>query len=415
MSFGYGVGDIIAVSKLAWKVYRSCQDSGDEFKALSGEVLSMHALLRETAEETEVAHIRKNKADSKKKKKPGKEGTDIDIIIDGCNGVLADTEKLLEKYASLGTHSQRVWDRVKFGAEDINGLRIRFISNITLLTSYKAEVIRQDSHIVSYCFKCAVLVLMLTVVRSYFSNSHSRLERKVDLLIREVRAGKREGSIVSTYSLETIPRSKREEKEFWREVRRELRDIGVSSEMLRRNRVFVIDRLKGAFTADVAKMEHSTGENPTVQHPTVEKHTDAQPAIADSTVKSSRHSLTERSEPIDASPKDAPEEPQDAPVDYINDEEIVPEDSASAAGRSTRARNLGKLSDSSFSLRDLLEQLASEPLCTGNHGSESTNGISNPCVCIQKQKCYERKANRRKLREWACTVDDESLSLPGKL
>lgn len=154
MSFGYGVGDIIAVSKLAWKVYRSCQDSGDEFKALSGEVLSMHVLLKETADETELAdssskqtatdskHRKKKDKHKAKKSSPPKLKTDLVIILEGCNGVLADTEKLLEKYASLGSRAQRAWDRLRFGLEDINGLRTRFISNVTVLTSYKTELIR---------------------------------------------------------------------------------------------------------------------------------------------------------------------------------------------------------------------------------------------------------------------------------
>lgn len=83
----------------------------------------------------------------------------------------------------------------------------------------------------------------------------------MEQLIAEIRAGKREGSVITSYSVETgAPGSRNEEKEFWREIKRELQDIGVSSDMLRRNRVFVINRLKEAFLSGIEEV----GNNPEI-------------------------------------------------------------------------------------------------------------------------------------------------------
>jgi hypothetical protein len=48
MSFGFSVGDFVTISTLAWNVYKSCNDSCDEFKNISGEVVGLHIVLLET-------------------------------------------------------------------------------------------------------------------------------------------------------------------------------------------------------------------------------------------------------------------------------------------------------------------------------------------------------------------------------
>ena len=56
MSFGYGVGDFIALGTLAWSVYKSCKGAPEAFENISWEVLSLHAVLKE-AEETVFAQL----------------------------------------------------------------------------------------------------------------------------------------------------------------------------------------------------------------------------------------------------------------------------------------------------------------------------------------------------------------------
>jgi hypothetical protein len=129
MSFGIGIGDIFLLSKLAWDIYIACKESNDDFRRLSTEVASLHVVLKETEvymqEFTELDTSRKNR---------------LEILTSGCNDILKDLEKLLKNYESLGTQSQRTWDRMRFGLEDLADVRSRLVSNVTLLTAFNSTL-----------------------------------------------------------------------------------------------------------------------------------------------------------------------------------------------------------------------------------------------------------------------------------
>jgi hypothetical protein len=50
MSFGFSIGDFVAVGNLAWQVWKSCKDAPESFRNVSQEVLSLHAVLKEIEE-----------------------------------------------------------------------------------------------------------------------------------------------------------------------------------------------------------------------------------------------------------------------------------------------------------------------------------------------------------------------------
>lgn len=124
MSFGYGVSDVITLSTLAWKTYKSCKEAPNSFADISDETLALHAVLKQTEETLEECQL----------KQPQKER--LDMIYDGCKSILGDLNALIRKYESLGIQSQRTWDRMKWGLEDIQTIRTRLISNTVLLSSF---------------------------------------------------------------------------------------------------------------------------------------------------------------------------------------------------------------------------------------------------------------------------------------
>jgi hypothetical protein len=127
MSFGYSVGDFIAIGTLSWEVYKSCKEAPGSFKDISSKVLSLHVVLKE-AEETVFAHPLSTTKQERLK-----------AVRDGCYQVLTDLDALLKKYQSLGTQNKRTWDplsRMRWGAEDIAQLRARLTSNTALLTAW---------------------------------------------------------------------------------------------------------------------------------------------------------------------------------------------------------------------------------------------------------------------------------------
>jgi hypothetical protein len=130
MSFGYSIGDITALGKLAWTVYKSCRDAPESFKNVSQEAMSLQSLLMEklsveTLSPTSQARLK--------------------TIGDGCRNVLEELQSLVDKYESLGTQSKRTWDRMKWAHNDIAELRSRLSSNTILLSAF----IRYDSYLLS--------------------------------------------------------------------------------------------------------------------------------------------------------------------------------------------------------------------------------------------------------------------------
>jgi hypothetical protein len=124
MSFGYSVGDFIALGTLAWSVYQSCKGAPESFNDISSVVLSLHAVLQE-AEETIFAQPLSPTKQIRMK-----------AVGDACHHILKDLDNLYKEYQSLGTQSKRTWDRMKWGSENIGELRARLISNTGLLTAW---------------------------------------------------------------------------------------------------------------------------------------------------------------------------------------------------------------------------------------------------------------------------------------
>ena len=130
MSYGYGVGDFIAVSKLAWDVYNAYKDAPEDFRNISDEIKSLHII------------VERNKVKFQDKTRTPDEQVQLRDILQGCTNVLEDLDKLHTKYMRLGSaqgSSSQVIDRIKWTQENIGELRARLTSNTTLLNAFIAR------------------------------------------------------------------------------------------------------------------------------------------------------------------------------------------------------------------------------------------------------------------------------------
>ncbi|KAK0107245.1 hypothetical protein ONS95_003946 [Cadophora gregata] len=217
MSFGFGIGDFIAVGKLAWSVYKSCKDAPESFNNISVEVLSLHAVLKEVEEAVADEPLTESKQHS------------LATISNGCQSVLQDLQALIVKYDSLGSQSRRTWDRMRWGANDISELRARLTSNIMLLTTF-------------------------------LMTSQVAVERKLSKLAREFQDGKHEGSVITVATVESLAPN---EKETWRAIRKELENIGISVMAFDANKSFIMDWFQtaiqsGAFEEQTIASDHES-------------------------------------------------------------------------------------------------------------------------------------------------------------
>ena len=145
MSLGLGLCDFVAIPAYAWKVYKACKSSSEEFNNVATEVASLHIVLKETQD-----HISERGANVG----PDREAQ-LTILGKGCQEVLQDLERLLIRYESLGTHTQRTWDRMRWGAEDIATARQRLSTNTTLLTAFNMNLVKYvTGNLTSECGEC---------------------------------------------------------------------------------------------------------------------------------------------------------------------------------------------------------------------------------------------------------------------
>ena len=124
MSFGWGVGDILAISGLAAKVYTAYKDAPNDYKHISDEVKSLQIII-DKAER----HFKSTTLDNKSQQ----EGQQV---LKGCQNVLEDLNSLIKEYNTLASsNTNQVLKRVMLGTEDIATLRARLTSNTGLLNS----------------------------------------------------------------------------------------------------------------------------------------------------------------------------------------------------------------------------------------------------------------------------------------
>lgn len=124
MNFGYSVGDFLAVGQLCWKVYKKCKDSPGNYAELSTEVGALHNVLKETEELLSQQGL------------TAEQGGKLTTCRQGCDEVLKDLDGLLDKYENMGTKAQRAIKRVGFGMQDMDAIRLRLISNVSMLDAF---------------------------------------------------------------------------------------------------------------------------------------------------------------------------------------------------------------------------------------------------------------------------------------
>ncbi|KAK7018598.1 ANK-REP-region domain-containing protein [Favolaschia claudopus] len=205
MSFGVGVGDVVLVTSLAWRLYKNSKESSEHFRSMSTELMALHAVLSEICDFVEehgdeLEDSRKNR---------------LNLLMQGCQGSLQELDALYHRYESLATQRQRTWDRMCFGLKDLSDVRQRLISCTTSLTSFIAALINAST---------------------------ARIEKRLIKMVTEIQAGMREKSVVANSDIaDTI-----DSPEFWPELRKELDDLGISAVVAEERHEYIIAWLKDA-------------------------------------------------------------------------------------------------------------------------------------------------------------------------
>lgn len=133
MSFGYSAGDFVLCAQLAHRVWKECRGAPEDFRAVSTEVDSLRLVLNEVQDAVQDRDLSLAKQQDLKK------------LVEACTEVLQELQGLLAKYKSLATQSKRTWDRLRWSKDHVESIRLRVISNNSLLTSFNVGLLGYSS------------------------------------------------------------------------------------------------------------------------------------------------------------------------------------------------------------------------------------------------------------------------------
>jgi len=154
MSFGFSIGDFIAVIELANKIRKEFVGAPSQFKDISDEYVSRiynrwvaNSLIHRVRSLSIV--IQDVDVVLSECEPDAQQNADLQEIAGSCHNVLIDLEKILDEYGELGSHSgdlgkrvKRAWKRLKWEPEDIRELRDRITSNVALLNTFIGRISR---------------------------------------------------------------------------------------------------------------------------------------------------------------------------------------------------------------------------------------------------------------------------------
>jgi hypothetical protein len=126
MASGPGVGDVIAVGKLAWDLYHDCflvaRGAPQEFRLLVDELKTLHASMKVFKEEFKDPNSVLSRAGEDRLRMVGQ-------LVEQVNQTLKGLESCFKKHRNLGNASRsgvkRGWDKFRWSidAKDVDGLR----------------------------------------------------------------------------------------------------------------------------------------------------------------------------------------------------------------------------------------------------------------------------------------------------
>ena len=134
----WGVGDVLALTKLAWDLYHGCylvaREAPDDFRQLVNELCSLQGVLRTLRDD-----INSDKSFFERIGEHRKEM--LERCLQSCFATLSKLQKLTIKYRELGVgEGMQFWRRIKYSTKqgEIKALKIEIMShtcNISLCMS----------------------------------------------------------------------------------------------------------------------------------------------------------------------------------------------------------------------------------------------------------------------------------------
>ncbi|RSL70100.1 hypothetical protein CEP53_002017 [Fusarium sp. AF-6] len=141
MSFGFGIGDFLAVVQLAHKIRKDFNGAPSQFKSLSDETKLLSIVLQDVDVKVDESDLT-----------PQQE-SNLEQAMSTCEAVLHDLQLVCDKFSDLETEKgqsrrsiRRVWKKLKWEPDEARELRERISSSIAMLTTLLNQLSSSFDH-----------------------------------------------------------------------------------------------------------------------------------------------------------------------------------------------------------------------------------------------------------------------------
>ena len=197
MSFGFSPSDVVALVNITTRAYRGWKNACGEYSEITGSLDSLLIVVGRIEDEASKPNSVLLRTQN--------DGYDLKDILYNSGSTVRELHTIIARFKSLGSSREKNWDRLQLGVKNLDPLRVKLTAHIAAITAYLN----------------AVGLGALGRIERDLNAIPEQIQRTIDGLAAEIRAGRREGSIMTTYS--------DDEKEVWKQLRRELIGEGVKS------------------------------------------------------------------------------------------------------------------------------------------------------------------------------------------
>ncbi|KXL51205.1 hypothetical protein M433DRAFT_41457, partial [Acidomyces richmondensis BFW] len=214
MSFGFSPSDIVALINIAAKTYQGWKNACGDYADITGSLDSLLIILRRVDREARQpgSVLVRTRTDAE----------DLRGVLVNSRSTVRELHAVVERYKSLGLGRSREknWDRICFGVKNLGDLHARLNQHTTAITAYLE----------------AVGLGSLTRIE-HGLDAIPQIKRTVDTLAAEIRAGRREGTVLTAYD--------DDEQDVWKQFRRELIGEGMRSSVIHKYKPQIRRYLRG--------------------------------------------------------------------------------------------------------------------------------------------------------------------------
>jgi hypothetical protein len=130
MSFGFSVGDFVAVGQLTIQLWRAFKDAPQEFAEITRELCSINIVITDLSDQAASPTSLLNRRGKNRKE-------EILTLSKNLQSILEELSDIHRKYQYMGYNA---WKRVRLGERDLTALRTKLVLHLNLLNGFTTSL-----------------------------------------------------------------------------------------------------------------------------------------------------------------------------------------------------------------------------------------------------------------------------------